>query len=323
MQRNMPQTTLIAAAAALVARFRRQRPLRGGSLIVTIFGDSIMPRGGAIALGSLIHIASPFGLNERLVRTATARLANEGWLDSRRAGNRSEYRLSAGGRVRFAEATRRIYDVQAEWSGRWSLVVLPPMRAADRRRLREELTWNGFGEVAAGVFAHPEAQAREFESQSKTESLFSNTIIFNVILAEQTQAARLVSLGWDLQALGRRYQDFVLRFERVRAALRSCGRLDPLASFIARTLLIHDYRRLHLRDPLLPSRLLPDDWPGARAADLCREIYARVFAASEEYLSSAAVQLDGALPPPEQSVMRRFGGIGSSSSHENTLHNRY
>ena len=48
------------AAAELVARFRRQRPLRGGSLIVTMFGDSIMPRGGAIALGSLIALAAPF-----------------------------------------------------------------------------------------------------------------------------------------------------------------------------------------------------------------------------------------------------------------------
>jgi hypothetical protein len=31
------------AAAQLVARYRRQRPLRGGSLIVTLFGDAIMP----------------------------------------------------------------------------------------------------------------------------------------------------------------------------------------------------------------------------------------------------------------------------------------
>src|ERR1700721_308604 len=61
-----------AAAAELVARFRRQRPLRGGSLIVTLFGDAIMPRGGAIALGSLITLAAPFGLNKRLGRAANA-----------------------------------------------------------------------------------------------------------------------------------------------------------------------------------------------------------------------------------------------------------
>src|SRR3979490_1370500 len=88
-------------AAELVARFRRQRPLRGGSLIVTIFGDSIMPRGGAVALGSLIALAAPFGLNERLVRTATARLAKDGWLDGRRAGKVREYHLSPGGRARL------------------------------------------------------------------------------------------------------------------------------------------------------------------------------------------------------------------------------
>ena len=104
------------AAAELVARFRRQRPLRGGSLIVTIFGDSIMPRGGAVALGSLIALTAPFGLNERLVRTATARLAQDGWLEGHRAGKLSEYHLSRDGRERFAEATRRIYSApDTEW----------------------------------------------------------------------------------------------------------------------------------------------------------------------------------------------------------------
>src|SRR5271155_6286959 len=97
-------------AAGLVSRFRRQRPLRAGSLIVTLFGASLLPRGGTIALGSLIELAAPFGLNERLVRTATARLAQDGWLEGRRAGKLSEYRLSKNGRDRFAEATLRIYS---------------------------------------------------------------------------------------------------------------------------------------------------------------------------------------------------------------------
>jgi hypothetical protein len=100
-----------------------------------LFGDSILPRGGAIALGSLIALAQPFGLNERLVRTATARLAKDGWLEGRRAGKLSEYHLSEDGRERFAEATKRIYSApETEWSGRWTVIVLPPMRAAQERR---------------------------------------------------------------------------------------------------------------------------------------------------------------------------------------------
>jgi phenylacetic acid degradation operon negative regulatory protein len=302
------------AAVELVARFRRQRPLRGGSLIVTIFGDSIMPRGGAVALGSLIALAAPFGLNERLVRTATARLAKDGWLEGRRAGKLSEYHLSPDGRERFAEATKRIYsEPDKEWSGRWTLVVLPPMRAAEKKELREELIWRGFGELSTNVFAHPEIDSRTLGSQRAPLGPLSKVIVFDANLADDDAPQRLVSLGWDLEDLGLRYQRFVKRFERVLAALHGLRALDPQACFIVRTLLIHEYRRLHLRDPLLPPRLLQTNWPGAQAAALCRDIYARVFAASEAHLSRVAAHLDGPLPPPDASVMLRFGGIGRSA----------
>jgi phenylacetic acid degradation operon negative regulatory protein len=299
-----------AAAAELDARFRRQRPLRAGSLIVTLFGDSILPRGGAIALGSLIVLAGPFGLNERLVRTATSRLAKDGWLEGRRAGKLSEYHLSDGGRERFEEATKRIYSApDTEWSGRWTVIVLPPMRAAERKALRDELLWRGFGPLSNNVFAHPELDSSALRLSRRPGAPLSKVIVFDASLDDADAPQRLVSLGWDLEDLGRRYQLFVRRFERVRDALQAPRGLNHEAAFIVRTLLIHEYRRLHLRDPLLPPRLLRADWPGTKAAALCRDIYARVFAASEMHLSQVAAQLDGPLPAPHESVMQRFGGI--------------
>ena len=289
------------AAEELVARFRRQSPLRAGSLLVTIFGDSIMPRGGAISLGSLIQLAMPFGLSERLVRTASARLAQEDWLEARRLGKRSEYRLSAGGRARFAQATQRIYGApSAHWSGRWTLIVLPATPAAERHKLRKALEWQGFGELAGGVFAHPETPLQPAE-------LPPRALVFEADLASPATPALLVRLGWNLQDLAKRYQRFVQRFERVEAALRAHP--DPQTGFILRTLLIHEYRRLHLRDPLLPERLLPEGWPGIRAAALSRSIYGKVLPASETHLSAVASQIDGALPPADRSVQQRFGGI--------------
>ncbi|MEO7205232.1 MAG: phenylacetic acid degradation operon negative regulatory protein PaaX [Steroidobacteraceae bacterium] len=299
------------AAAELVARFRRQRPLRGGSLIVTLFGDSIMPRGGTIALGSLIELAAPFGLNERLVRTATARLAHDGWLEGRRAGKLSEYHLSQNGRARFAEATKRIYsEPDTHWSGRWTLIVVPPMRAAQRNEIREELVWRGFGEISANVFAHPELDSQALRSQRGAGGLLSKVVAFDASLTGEDDPQRLVDLGWDLEDLGLRYQRFVARFAGVQAELLRDPDIEPQDCFLVRTLLIHEYRRLHLRDPLLPAQLLRSNWPGAQAAILCRDIYVRVFGPSEAHLSRAAARLTGALPAADASVMQRFGGIG-------------
>ncbi len=302
--------TTAAAAAELVSRFRRQRPLRGGSLIVTLFGDAIMPRGGAIALGSLIDLAAPFGLNERLVRTATVRLAREGWLEGRRAGKLSEYHLSQHGRRGFAEATRRIYSPpDSQWSGCWTLIVLPPMRAAARKQIKSALLWRGFGELASNVFAHPQLDSPALEPILPLSGDWSEVMVFEAHLTEADAPERVVRFGWDLEDLGARYQRFVTRFERVFAILQDDRTLDDTSCFIVRTLLIHEYRGLHLRDPLLPSRLLRPNWPGVRAAAVCRDIYAQVFAASETYLSRVAAQLNGPLPGADPEVMQRFGGI--------------
>src|SRR5205823_13335974 len=104
-----PRAPLPAPVRALLRNFRAQRPLRGGSLLITVFGDSIAPRGGAVTLGSLIRLAAPFGLTERLVRTSVARLARQGWLAGKRSGRRSEYRFTRTGTERFEQPNRRIY----------------------------------------------------------------------------------------------------------------------------------------------------------------------------------------------------------------------
>ena len=301
------QNNLSKAARRLVTRFKHQRPLRAGSLIVTLFGDSILPRGGTATLGSLIKLAAPFGINERLVRTAASRLVHDGWLRARRVGKLSEYHLSPIGRERFAEATERIYgEPTVDWSGRWTLLVLPDMRSVSRRRARDELTWLGFGEFAPGIFAHPElskhtlAQIRSFADGARP-------MVFEANLHEDNAAARLVNLGWDLKDLSEGYRRFAQRFDPVLKALEKSASGQEQAAFVARTLLIHEYRKLHLRDPLLPARLLSPHWAGTRAAECCRDIYFGVFDASERYLSRVGATLSGALPPADSAVLRRFG----------------
>ena len=295
------------AVRALVRAFRSQRPLRGGSLLVTIFGDSIAPRGGAVMLGSLIALAAPFGLTERLVRTSVARLAREGWLTAVRAGRRSEYRLSHTGARRFAEATQRIYGpAPTDWDGHWTLVLLPP--AAQAAQARSELHWLGFGQIAPSVLAHPGASLGQARGWLAGIEGAAQAALLAGQAPDEATARALVSRGWDLKELRRRYARFCERFAGIEAQCR--GRdVPPGQAFLVRTLLIHEYRKIHLQDPLLPVRLLPAAWEGADAYQITRRIYRAVFARADEYLTRSAARLAGPLPAVEPAAFGRFGGL--------------
>ena len=304
------------ATRALIERFRRQRPMRSGSLLVTILGDSIAPRGGALTLGSLIRLALPFGLTERLVRTSVARVAQEGWLISRRAGRNSEYRLSERGERRFAEATQRIYGpAPGVWSGRWALLLTAAVRGAARERLRQELQWLGFGQLGANLFAHPGRTPQEVE-QLASEIGGSKAITVEARSSGLASDRRIVRMGWDFKHLSRSYARFIAGFAALAAARHAVPRADAshedaAASFVVRTLLIHEYRKIHLRDPLLPQALLPARWIGQDAYELCRGLYQHVFTAAEAFLSAHAETLDGPLPPASDDAYARFGGLDS------------
>ena len=297
---------------SLIRKFQRQRPIRGGSLLITIFGDSIAPRGGTITLGSLISLAQPFGLAERLVRTSVGRLASDGWLVARRDGRRSEYQLTPTGQNRFADATRRIYGVIPDsWDGQWTLLLLPPTNGGRRQDLRDELRWLGFGQISPGVFAHP-----NWNIEQAREGLSGLADIGEPMLLKSSSEGietdrRLVASGWDLGELTRRYRRFVDTFTPVADAM-PCA--DSESAFVIRTLLIHEYRKIHLQDPLLPPALLPSDWVGATAYELTQRLYRAVFTTAEDYLSNTASTTTEPLPPAAPSAYERFGGLNRALS---------
>jgi phenylacetic acid degradation operon negative regulatory protein len=294
----------------LTAIFRRQRPLRGGSLIITIFGDSIAPRGGAISLGSLIKLCSPFGIDERLVRTSVPRLAQDGWLNGSRHGRHSEYRLSARGLRRFAEATKRIYAAGPDrWNGLWTLVLLPPGDTETKEAIRKELSWLGFGQPMPGIMTHPTRSAANTREQITSAPGAPLVHIFEARFDNPEADQRFASESWDLRELTERYQKMVAAFEPIAAAAASSSRPAPLTAFIIRTLLIHEYRKILLRDPVLPTSLLPADWVGTRAYELCRYLYGYVFESAERYLSNEGARLNGELPQVDADALQRFGGV--------------
>ena len=298
-----------------IARELAQARPRAPSLIITVWGDAIAPHGGAVMLPGLIRLLLPFGINERRARTGIFRLAREGWLAARRRGRRSLYRLTADGARRFEQAYRRIYAPPVDaWDGAWELVVADGRGARRRQALRDLLRWEGYGVFGPDVYARPARPdgtlPAGLEVPGDAHPVIAVRARDDAALGGGTLAAS-VARAWDLPAIGADYRRFLRRFggviERFRIVAPDAH--DPEQCFIVRTLLVHAYRRVMLRDPRLPAELLPLDWPGAAAFALCRDFYRLTHACAERHLLAVLEGPRGRLPPADASFYERFGGL--------------
>lgn len=294
--------------------------MRAGSLIISVFGDAVLPRGGRIWLGSLIRLLQPLGVSERLVRTSVYRLAKAEWLRAESRGRRADYLLTDSGRQRFEEASRLIYASRAPaWDRRWRLVLVAgDLPAADREPLRRALFWQGFGMLGSDCFVHPGADLKAVFDALMAEGLGHLLGVLMPMLAAESGAGRsadgldLVGQAWDLEALGAAYAGFVATYGPLLSQLEGGGEaaMDDEEAFLLRILLIHDYRRLLLRDPDLPDVLLPAGWPGRAARSLCRDLYRRLLAPSERHLESRLQLADGGRPVAGAALATRFPADG-------------
>ncbi len=288
---------------------------RAPSLIVSVLGDSIAPHGGTFWMGSLIELMAPLGVNERLVRTATFRLTREDWLVSQAIGRRSYYSLTQAGVKSFKEAFHRVYDIPDQtWNGQWCVVILNgnDLTQVQRDKVRAELSWLGFGSVSPAVFAHPTLNSKSVRDRLIKVKATDQALIMHAHvdqISEEKAVSDFIRRCWDIDQLGQDYQTFLDRFHPLWRLLKDLPAPAPAISFLIRTILIHEYRRLTLRDPQLPGELLSPEWAGASARILCRNIYRLVEKQAEAHLLALVKTADGPLPDAEPEYFSRFGGL--------------
>jgi phenylacetic acid degradation operon negative regulatory protein len=280
--------------ARIVDQLKRE-PSRTGSIIITVFGDAIVPRGGSVALGTLLEFFAAIDVDPTVVRTAMSRLTADGWFEREKVGRNSFYRLVQRERLTFDIATKHIYGPPAsDWTGRFELLLIA--NGADRDAAREALKNAGFGSPLPGVWVAPSGVPIPQEADGAIRLEVS---------AEDDSGRRLLSASWPLDRTAEAYRRFMKSFEPLRSWVAR-DKLSDIDAFTARILLIHHYRRVVLRDPLLPAALLPRDWPGRAARQLCGEIYRGLLPASEQWLDRHASNENGALPAAGKGLSRRF-----------------
>lgn len=282
---KQPSETVHGAVEAILAELHAGHRLRVWSLIVTIFGDAILPRGGLVPLAVLQQITARLHISPGAVRTALSRLAVDGLVERERDGRTASYRLSGEARLAFERATRRIYAAGTpRWDGRWTVAI-----AADGVEAHDAvLRGSGFLRAADRTYVRPEtADAAELRGELddmlvvRGEGQVSHAMMARLCLPEELAAA---------------YRGLVEGLAPLDSALDGAtAAVEPLDALAARILVIHRWRRILLRDPGLPDELLAPDWPGHAARRMVLSLHKRLLADSEGWLDAAG------LPPRRSS----------------------
>ncbi|MDJ0824034.1 MAG: PaaX family transcriptional regulator C-terminal domain-containing protein [Rhodobacter sp.] len=260
-----------ASATALDPRIREMAvmgDLRVWSVIVTIFGDAVLPRGGLVPARAVTALAARLGIRAEAVRVALHRLARDGWIERTRAGRHAFYGLSASGRARFLPASRRIYAPAPALSEPWRLAVLPAGGAG--AAVLERAGWLALN---GGCWLGPaEAGAAPREA------------VVAERLAAMPDWARTALAGAPLQA---DYARLERALRRVSASLDTASLPEAEVAAALRILIVHHWRRLLLRHPDVPAELLPEGWRGEACRAHVLKLHAALSAVADAWLDEA------------------------------------
>lgn len=259
---------------------------RTWSLIVTIFGDIAAPRGGSLWLGTIQDILVPLGVDEGGVRTALSRLVADGWVARKRIGRNSYFTLTPAAAAESRAAAARIYGWPDEAHDGWTLAMMAD--AAQAERVRQSGAAGAAGRVGSAL-VWPGRERRLLSGEH-------DVVWLDIASQGERRDRALARSAWPLAVLLEHYSRFITAFSAF--ATQSGNTRDGRSATALRVLVVHELRRIALKEPGLPAAALGPDWPGIAARKLAERVWLGSLPASERWLDANGRAAGGTLPRP-------------------------
>jgi phenylacetic acid degradation operon negative regulatory protein len=278
-----------SAVQQLLDNITRDNTLKTWSLIITFFGDAVVPRGGIIASSSLQAVMTELGFDNGAVRTALSRLSGDKQLTRERQGRNSYYALAPSQLDAFANAEKQIYAAPINQDK----VIACRLTATDPETRVDDIAKESSAAISLGnglalSFASNDAEPTKGKSVIEGVCLSLPNSLLNSVIPK---------------ALLTKYD----RFEQDFAPIKNASALNGVGAVAARCLLIHEWRRLRLKTPAIPYQLLDEDSKLRTTHDQVAVLYQTLLEASDEWLAREAENRGGPLGPPQLQYRKRFG----------------
>ena len=246
-----------AEFAQLVTRVLGSSTPRVWSLLVTMFGDLALAPQARLNGATVNALTAAIGIKPEATRVALHRLRKEDWIESHRTGRQTRYGLTPHGRTETRSAAPRVYGPAPDGIEAF-LVMENPAESSD---------WIALQTAAATVQIGPK------------------TAITTATSARSHHLRIALDAGHDLPG----WVTDKLCPPALQAASRDLARrlaglldqtaiddLDLLQRTAVRMVVVHEWRRLILRTPAFPEKLMPDGWRGSECRRACHTLLNRL-----------------------------------------------
>ncbi len=170
------------------------------------------------------------------------------------------------------------------------------------------MRWLGFSSLTSGALAHPSISKEALNETLKSMYLQDKVIILQGKTIDENSEKnlkKLVEKKWEVNSLAQDYNGFINAFSDLNLSQIN---LKPYShqSFLLRTLLIHEFRRILLKDYDLPKSMLDNNWVGEKAYQLTKMLYKKLAQSSSFYAVENFENQSGKFPQQAGQFNTRF-----------------
>ena len=205
---------------ALIAELKDVGPVKVWSLLVTIFGDLSEAHGGFLTSRQLNGLFAAFDIQSGALRVALHRLRREGWIESERIGRISRFKMTEQAQQETDKARPVVYRNPSDHLESWVFIVSNSTLPSGAVRLNKVMA------------CLPEARVEELKD------------------AWAMPAPKSPMPDWLAdRALGRELRENVAKLAGIVDQMENAAQSeDPYQRMALRLLILHQWRRVALRD---------------------------------------------------------------------------
>lgn len=285
---------------------------------ITLIADYTLSARAWLPSAAIVELLGEFGVTNGAARTTISRLARRGVLEGRRDGRFSAYRLTDAATANLSNGGREIAAFGAStesWDGWWTMVAfsMPQEESTQRRAIREHLRWHGYAPLYDGVWVSPHSLTAQ-ERTALAGMAYGAMSVFRAQNVElETGATRNPVDAWDVAGIAMQYTTFIRRWSRLLPRI-AAGGISGTAAVRLRSEVMDTYRRFPLLDPLLPTELLPPNWPRPHAREVFVAVYDGLAEPAQDHMRAIVARV--ADEPHPQIRAHTVAEMGAGLGHD-------